>query len=164
MQAFVRFRVLGALLPLLAAGCSSLVPRPELPPEVALAPAGQTLLDERIAPVGRVVLRGAEDPADAVAPMAAAPAPVEAQLTGPQVYNMACNLCHAPPGIGGAPPLGDAAAWEARVAQGLDVLQTHAIEGYQGQTGFMPTKGGRVDLSDQEVRDAVAFMVEQLGQ
>jgi putative cardiolipin synthase len=51
MQSFARFRVLAALLPLLAAGCSSLAPRPELPPAAALAPAAQTLLDERIAPV-----------------------------------------------------------------------------------------------------------------
>src|SRR5690606_35581191 len=93
----------------------------------------------------------------------AAPAPVEARMTGPQVYNTACNLCHAPPGIGGAPPLGDAASWQSRVAQGADILHQHAIEGFQGQTGFMPPKGGRVDLSDEEVMSAVDLMLEQLG-
>jgi cytochrome c5 len=120
-------------------------------------------VEERIAPVGRLVLRG-EEPASETVQTAAQPPPVATRLTGPQVYNAACNLCHAPPGIGGAPPLGDSAAWEARVAQGIEVLKEHALGGYQGQTGFMPAKGGRVDLSDQEVTDAVEFMVGELPQ
>lgn len=126
--------------------------------------AAQAAIDERIRPVGRVVLRGEEEPAMAAAPTTAAPTPVETTLSGPQVYNEACYLCHAPPGIGGAPPLGDSAAWEPRIAQGMDVLVDHAINGYQGQAGFMPAKGGRVDLSDEEVTSAVEFMVEQVEQ
>jgi len=120
-------------------------------------------LEERIRPVGRVVLQGQQPPSEPVQ-TTVAPAPVVAALTGPQVYNQACFVCHAPPGIGGAPALGDSAAWEPRIAQGVELLREHALQGYQGQTGFMPAKGGRLDLSDQAVSDAVEFMLEQLGQ
>jgi cytochrome c5 len=123
--------------------------------EMALAVA------ERIKPVGQVVLLGDEALAAAAAAVVA-PAPVATVLSGPQVFNEACYLCHSPPGVPGAPVIGDRAAWEARVAQGLAVLQDHAINGYQGAAGFMPAKGGRVDLSDAEVLSAVDYMLEQL--
>ena len=61
-------------------------------------------------------------------------------------------------GVGGAPVVGDAAQWTDRIAKGVDVLKQHAIEGFTG-VGFMPAKGGRVDLSDEEVAGAVDYMV-----
>ena len=82
-------------------------------------------------------------------------------MSGPQVYNAACIACHGS-GIGGAPTVGDAAAWQARIAQGNDTLYLHAIEGYTGSTGFMPPKGGRMDLSDDEVRGAVDYMISEV--
>jgi cytochrome c5 len=121
----------------------------------------QQAVVERIAPVGQVRLPGAA----AEANMPAEPQgvdPVATRMSGPQVYNAACVACHGP-GIGGAPKLGDAAAWTPRLAQGLEVLQRRAIEGYQGEQGYMPPKGGRVDLSDEEVLAAVDFMVEESG-
>ena len=119
-------------------------------------------IDERIRPVGRVVLSG--DEALAASPQPSAPAPTgpATPLTGEQVFNQACFACHAPPGIGGAPVLGDAGQWVTRIAKGIDVLEQNALNGYQGDTGFMPAKGGRPDLSDQEVIDAVHYMVEQV--
>ena len=124
----------------------------------AMTAAGESLL----APIGRVALVGDAELAAAAAAMATAPVPVDTVLSGPQVFNEACYLCHAPPGVPGAPVVGDVAAWEARVAQGLDLLQDHAINGYTGAAGFMPAKGGRVDLSDGEVISAVEYMLEQL--
>ena len=62
-------------------------------------------------------------------------------------------------GIAGAPKLGDKAAWAPRLAQGRDTLHKHAIEGYQGKAGYMPPKGGRTDLSDKSVMDAVDHIV-----
>lgn len=115
-----------------------------------------------IAPIGRIALIGDEELAAAAAAMVATPMPVDTVLSGPQVFNEACYLCHAPPGVPGAPVVGDAAAWEARVAQGMETLYEHAVVGYQGEAGFMPAKGGRVDLSDDEVTSAVDYMLEQL--
>lgn len=121
----------------------------------------QAAVVERIRPFGQVYLPGEE--AEATAPTVetvAEPEPVAAVLSGPQVYNAACLACHTA-GVGGAPIIGDAAAWAPRVAQGADVLKQHAIEGYTGSTGFMPAKGGRMDLSDDEIAGAVDYMVEE---
>jgi len=121
----------------------------------------QAAVAERIQPFGQVYLPGEEH--QAAAPKletAVEPAPVAAALTGPQVYNSACLACHGA-GVGGAPILGDAAAWQPRIAQGMDVLNDHAINGFQGSAGYMPAKGGRVDLSDQEVMDAVTYIVDE---
>ncbi len=121
----------------------------------------QAAIAERIRPVGEVYLPGEE--AAAAAPTAetvSEPEPVAAALSGPQVYNSACLACHGA-GIGGAPVLGNAEAWAARIAQGIDVLKDHAINGYQGSAGFMPAKGGRTDLSDEEVANAVDYMVSE---
>ena len=125
-------------------------------------PTVQAEIDARIAPVGNVVLLGSNELAALAAAPIVAPQPVAEVLTGPQVYNAACIACHAPPGVGGAPVIGDAAAWDARVAQGMDVLTDHALNGYQGSAGFMPAKGGRVDLSDDEIIAAIEYMLEQL--
>lgn len=122
----------------------------------------QAAVAERIRPYGEVYLPGEE--ANAAAPTVAVvpePEPVATEMTGPQVYNNACNVCHGG-GVGGAPVTGDTAAWEARIAKGIDVLYDHAINGFDGDAAApMLAKGGRMELSDQEVRDAVDFMVAE---
>ena len=119
-------------------------------------------VEDRIRPFGQVYMPGEEIHAgEPLVVVAAQPEPVATTMSGPQVYNAACIVCHAT-GVGGAPTMGDDAAWRARIAQGKDTLYSHAIEGYLGSTGFMPQKGGRLDLSDGEVRGAVDYMVAEL--
>jgi cytochrome c5 len=122
-------------------------------------------INDRIAPLGQVELA---DNSEEAAAMQAAPSPrpkvVAAPLTGPQVYNAVCIACHAAPGVGGAPALGDGHAWAARIGQGMDTLIDHALHGFSGSTGVMPRKGGRVDLSDEEIIGAVEYMIEQVPQ
>ncbi len=117
---------------------------------------------ERLKPLGQVYLPGDEIPPNEPQ-VAAAPAaqPVATTLSGPQVYNEACIACHGS-GVGGAPMLTDAAAWQPRIAQGNETLYANAINGYQGSAGYMPPKGGRLDLSDAEIRAAVDYMVAEL--
>lgn len=124
--------------------------------------AYQAQVLERIRPLGAVLLPGEEPPEGEAQPQArvSAPAPVEEQLTGPQVYNQACLACHGA-GIGGAPTFGEAEAWAPRIAKGVEVLYDHSINGFQGSAGYMPPKGGRMDLSDEEVRAAVDYMVAE---
>ncbi len=118
---------------------------------------------ENIRPFGRVYMPGEEFAAgEPVVPEAEQPEPVETTMSGPQVYNDACLVCHGA-GLGGAPVPGDAEEWTARIAQGNDTLYLHAIEGYTGESGFMPAKGARMDLSDAEVRAAVDYMVSESG-
>jgi cytochrome c5 len=125
-------------------------------------PTVQAAIDERIKPVGRVLLMGDAELAAAAAAAVTTPTPVHTVMTGPQVYNAACIVCHQPPGVGGAPPVGDAAAWAPRIAKGMDTLYQHALQGLQSTpTTFMPAKGGRPDLSDGEITAAVDYLVEQ---
>jgi cytochrome c5 len=74
--------------------------------------------------------------------------------TGEQVVRAQCANCHET-GAGGAPKIGDRAAWIARVKQGLDPLVRSAISGHGG----MPARGGLPDLTDAELRGAVVYML-----
>ena len=119
-------------------------------------------VEERIRPFGRVKLPGEELAPGEIQVDEVPPAePVATSLSGPQVYNEACIVCHGT-GIGGAPTLADSATWDARLAQGRDTLYLHALEGYTGSAGYMPPKGARLDLTDEEVNGAVDYMLGQL--
>ncbi len=119
-------------------------------------PVLQQEIADRIAPVARVAVAGQDNAA--LAPAVAEPVAAAEDLPGETVYNQACVACHGA-GIAGAPKLGDTAAWAARIAQGADTLHTHALQGFQGKAGYMPPKGGRTDLSDQSVINAVDYIV-----
>lgn len=125
---------------------------------VLIDPAVKAAVAERIQPVGKVAMMGKDN--SALAPAKKATAAPAADLGGEEVYNMACIACHGA-GVAGAPKFGDAAAWAPRVAKGADTLHEHALKGFQGQAGFMPPKGGRVDLSDKSILNAVDFMVSK---
>jgi cytochrome c5 len=122
-------------------------------------PTVRAEIEKRIEPVGKVILAGSEELAAAAAVPVTAPGQVAAPLTGPQVYNATCFACHTPPGVAGAPALGDAAAWGPRIAQGRDMVIQHSLQGLNA----MPAKGGRIDLSDDEIIATVDYMLEQLG-
>ncbi|MCB1802482.1 MAG: cytochrome c5 family protein [Gammaproteobacteria bacterium] len=95
----------------------------------------------------------AEAPA---AQVQAAPAAEADLANGKSVYASACFVCHTT-GAAGAPKLGDKALWAPRIAQGMETLVHNAIAGKNA----MPPKGGRMDLSDTAVADAVAYMVHE---
>lgn len=78
--------------------------------------------------------------------------------TGEAVFKTTCLACHGS-GAAGAPKLGDAAGWSARIAQGYDKLLEHALHGLNA----MPAKGGNPDLDDVEVARAVVYMANQSG-
>ncbi len=122
-------------------------------------PLLQAQAHERIKPFGQVAVAGQDHAALATAaPPSASAAP--AATDGKSVYESACVACHGA-GLAGAPKIGDQAAWAARIAQGTALLEQHAIAGFQGSAGFMPAKGGRMDLSDDAVKAAVGHMVSQ---
>ncbi len=79
--------------------------------------------------------------------------------SGEQTYRTACSVCHDA-GAAGAPVAGDKSAWTARLEKGIDVLIEHAINGYQGELGYMPAKGGNPNLEDQQVQEAVDYMIK----
>jgi cytochrome c5 len=120
-------------------------------------------VDERTRPFARVAVAGQDNTALQIvaAPSGSAPAAgLSVPKSAEELYNATCSACHAQ-GIGGAPRVGDKAAWAPRIAQGKDTLYKHSIEGFQGKTGLMPPKGGRVDLADDLIRQGVDYMVER---
>jgi len=89
----------------------------------------------------------------------AAPEAAAAAHPGESVYGQYCSVCHDI-GVAGAPKVGDAAAWAGRTDKGMEALVANAINGVSSPAGVMPPKGGFTQLADDEVADAVAFMVE----
>jgi cytochrome c5 len=150
--------VLGILI-LIAAGLyvlSRVISASTQEAHVLTDPAMKRAVTERIAPVTKLAIAGQDN--SALAPAQPAQAAPAADLGGEEVYDMACVACHGA-GVAGAPKFGDKAAWAPRIAKGNDTLNEHGIKGFQGPAGFMPAKGGRTDLSDQSIINAVEFMV-----
>lgn len=77
---------------------------------------------------------------------------------GKEIYDSACFVCHTP-GAAGAPKFGDADAWRPRIEKGIGTLYTHSLNGFMGEVGMMPPKGGRPDFSNDAVKAAVDYIV-----
>ncbi|MGB6976430.1 MAG: c-type cytochrome [Gammaproteobacteria bacterium] len=75
---------------------------------------------------------------------------------GEQIYNKYCVGCHTS-GAGGAPKLGDQAAWEPLAKLGLNKLYENAIVGIGG----MPPKGTCAECSTAEIQSAVDYIINQ---
>jgi cytochrome c5 len=116
---------------------------------------------ERLKPFAKVAVAGQDNSALAIAPPSSAPAVAGPAMpkSGTELFEQACKACHGP-GIGGAPKAGDHAAWGPRIAKGKEVLYDHALKGFSGTAGMMPAKGGRVDVPDDIVKQAVDHMVD----
>lgn len=155
--------LLATALPLALLGFLALLPTPTLATHNS-----PESLKERIAPEGKLnivaqittptvtttrITTESINAAIAAATEAGAP-------DGILIYQQACVACHTA-GIAGSPRIGDAQAWRARIAQGMTVLVKNAINGYQGQTGVMPPRGGNANLTDAEVAAAVRYIVNQ---
>lgn len=91
------------------------------------------------------------EPAEAAAP-AAQGGNVDLAV-GEKIYKSSCFACHDL-GVAGAPKFGDKAAWEPRIATGMDAMIKVALEG----KGGMPPRGGST-ASDEQIISAVHYMV-----
>lgn len=105
-------------------------------------------IEARIKPAGVECLEGDSTCGGAVAAAGGKP------KSGEEVFNGTCQMCHGA-GVGGAPKMGDKAAWAPRIAQGVNTLHDHAITGIRA----MPPKGTCAACSDDEVKAAVDYMV-----
>ena len=81
---------------------------------------------------------------------------------GKEIYDTKCMACHMT-GVTGAPKMDEKERWATIAAQGLDVLYDHAIKGFTGKQGNMPAKGGFTDLSDDDMKNAVSYMLKTSG-
>jgi len=120
--------------------------------ESRLAPAGGVNAGE----TGRAAILAAEE--EARKAMAGKVA-YGGTLDGSVIYQNLCSACHQNGAAGAPQPTKE--AWAPRIAQGLDTLVKHAVEGYQGPAGIMPARGGNAALTDEQVRATVEYMVNK---
>ena len=129
---------------------------PNVPAATAarIAPAGAVYAGD----TGRAAMQAASDAANKAA---ASQVAYGGTTDGKEIYQQLCTSCHTS-GVAGAPKLGDKGMWAPRIAQGIDTLVKHAIDGYHGPDGnFMPPKGGNPALTDEQVTNAVHWIVDQ---
>jgi cytochrome c5 len=82
------------------------------------------------------------------------PKPKSTGGPGQALYESYCSGCHTM-GSGGAPKFGDANNWDPLIKAGMPALYTNAIKGING----MPAKGTCIACSDDEIKQAVDYMV-----
>ena len=81
--------------------------------------------------------------------------PVVVGKSGKEIYDTVCMACHMI-GILNAPKYGDKESWAIRLAKGEATLVSNAINGFNN---IMPARGGNSDLSDEEVKRSVQYML-----
>lgn len=107
-----------------------------------------TMVEQRIAPLGRVVAAAMD-----VEVVPSEPRPAA------EIYSSVCAACHDA-GIAGSPRADDTAEWNRRLDEkGLETLVLHSIQGFQG----MPARGGNASLTDEEVENTVAYLLSRAG-
>ena len=74
---------------------------------------------------------------------------------GKAVYEQSCYACHNT-GASGAPQLGNAEEWASRIESGTQTLYHNAIVGIKA----MPPKGTCSTCTDQQIQDAVDYIVQ----
>jgi len=80
-------------------------------------------------------------------------------MQGKNTWMQVCRNCHLN-GVAGAPAVSDAAAWTERLSKGRPALYRNAIEGIQTEQGWtMPPRGGNERLTDEDIRQAVDYML-----
>lgn len=76
---------------------------------------------------------------------------------GQAIWEGTCQVCHGT-GLAGAPMMGNEKAWASRLARGKESMYGHAINGW----GDMPARGGNAELTDEQVKLAVDYMVSKV--
>ena len=135
-----------ALLMLLGAGCSEKEATAPEEDASAHAPAPQIAEPEAPPPVEATEPPAADKPADTQT----------VSVDGQKIYQATCQACHVA-GVAGAPKQGDKEAWAPRIAKGNDALLSSVKNGLNA----MPPMGTCMSCSDEDLRAAIAYLVEQ---
>ena len=111
-------------------------------------------IEKRIAPVGHVCLED-QDCGQEVRIVASIQGGMR---NGKEVYDTACTTCHAI-ALAGAPKFGDRVSWGERANEDLDRL----VETVTNGLGGMPPMGMCMDCSQEELTNAVQYMLDALN-
>ncbi len=104
-----------------------------------------------------------EKPAQEAKPEPEAKPAESAAADGKKVFDGLCFGCHgANSAIPDTPRITHKDEWAPRIKKGKDTLFKHALEGFTDK-GMMPARGGNSALSDDEVKAAVVYMVNESG-
>ena len=114
-------------------------------------------LQQRIKPIGDLAINGVTSANASEGGDTMVASNDEGEAKSAEELYTACAACHDA-GVLNAPKLGDKAGWSARIAKGADALYASAINGI----GTMPPKGGRADISDDDIKRAVDYMLESV--
>ena len=112
----------------------------------SLPPGTDAEISARLKPFGTSCLEG--DTTCGVMAVAAS----GGSMTGKEVYDKFCFVCHAT-AVGGAPLFQDAAQWAPRLDKGMDALLRSSIEGLNA----MPPQGACMACSDEEMIAAIRY-------
>ncbi|NEW61505.1 c-type cytochrome [Sulfurovum sp. bin170] len=74
---------------------------------------------------------------------------------GKKVYEASCSVCHATDAMG-APDVGNKKAWDATLKKGIDKVYANGMNGINA----MPPKGGAMDLTEEQFKAAVDYMID----
>lgn len=81
---------------------------------------------------------------------------------GKVIYDKSCIACHWK-GVAGAAALDDKPRWDKIAGKSMELLHQQSIDGYQGEYGVMPAKGTCTDCTDQDMYDAIGYMLDKAG-
>ena len=124
--------------------------------EYRIKKVGRLNIVEAAAPASAATANDSASAVAADAGTASAGASAGGDVDGEALFTAKCAACHAT-GVLGAPILGNADNWAPRIAQGKETLYSHAMNGFNS----MPARGGAADLSDDQVKAIVDFMVSK---
>lgn len=121
-------------------------------------PSRAAITAERIKPVANVYT--AEDGTAAIQEAATKVAPAQAvvafdgSLDGEMIYGSVCAACHTAAVLDAPKP--GSAEMAKRAENGIDALMQNALNGLNA----MPARGGRPDLSDEQIKAVIEFMLK----
>ncbi|MCK4904111.1 MAG: cytochrome c5 family protein [Candidatus Marinimicrobia bacterium] len=82
--------------------------------------------------------------------------------SGKTTFEKYCFICHKE-GVGGAEKLTDKVRWTNNRTKDLVVLIQHVNDGYTGEYGTMTPKGTCMECSNDDLRDAIFYMMTEAG-
>lgn len=122
-------------------------------------PSRLAITAERIKPVADVYTGEQGAAAIQASATESAPAPAamafDGSLDGEMIYGTVCAACHTAAVLGAPQP--GSAEMAKRAEAGMDAMMQNALNGLNNT---MPARGGRPDLSDEQIQAVIEFMLK----